>query len=140
MNSAGVSPTPPAIRVLAVDDHERVRSVLGTILLAFDDMESAGEAATGAEAIRLCEERQPDVVLMDLKMPEMDGIAATRVIRQRWPHIQVIALTTLGEDDLVHRALDAGAFTYLLKDISADQLAQTIRAAYANRPTLSQAA
>ena len=82
------------IRVLLVDDHAVVRSGLGAFLLAFDDLELVGEASGGEEAVRLCPQVRPDVVLMDLVMPGMDGAAATRVIRQRCPHIQVIALTS----------------------------------------------
>ena len=125
------------IRVLLVDDHAVVRSGLGAFLAAFDDLELAGEAPNGERAIALCQKVQPDVVLMDLVMPGMDGATATRQIRQQSPHIQVIALTSFKEQELVQGALQAGAIGYLLKDISADALANAIRAAVTGKPTLA---
>jgi NarL family two-component system response regulator LiaR len=125
------------IRVLLVDDHAVVRSGLGTFLLVYDDLELVGEASGGEQAVMLCEKLQPDVVLMDLVMPEVDGATATRLIRERFPHIQVIALTSFKEKDLVEGALQAGAIGYLLKNVSADELAGAIRAAHAGRPTLA---
>jgi two-component system, NarL family, response regulator LiaR len=127
----------PRIRVLIVDDHPMVRRGLATFLKVFDDLELAGEAANGQEAIQLCEQTQPDVVLMDMVMPDMDGAAATRLIRRQSPAIQVLALTSFKEEILVQSALQAGAIGYLLKDVSADDLAQAIRAAHAGRSTLS---
>ena len=125
------------IRVMLVDDHAVVRSGLGAFLLAFDDLELVAEAAGGEEAVRLCKQVQPDVVLMDLVMPGMDGAAATRAIRERCPQIQVIALTSFKEKELVQGALEAGAIGYLLKNVSADELADAIQAAHAGRPTLA---
>jgi len=125
------------ICVLLVDDHAVVRSGLGAFLLAFDDLELVGEAGGGEEAVRLCDQVQPDVVLMDLVMPGMDGAAATRAIRERCPQIQVIALTSFKEKELVQGALEAGAIGYLLKNVTADELADAIRAAHAGRPTLA---
>jgi NarL family two-component system response regulator LiaR len=125
------------IRVLLVDDHAVVRSGLGAFLLAFNDLELIGQAGGGEEAVRLCEQLQPDVVLMDLVMPGMDGAAATRAIRERCPHIQVIALTSFKEKELVQAALGAGAIGYLLKNVSASELAEAIRAAHAGRSTLA---
>jgi NarL family two-component system response regulator LiaR len=125
------------IRVLLVDDHAVVRSGLGAFLLAFNDLELVGEAGGGKEAVCLCEQLQPDVVLMDLVMPGMDGAAATRAIRERCPHIQVIALTSFKEKELVQGALGAGAIGYLLKNVSAGELAEAIRAAHAGRSTLA---
>ena len=125
------------IRVMLVDDHAVVRSGLAAFLFAFDDLELVAEAGGGKEAVRLCEQLQPDVVLMDLVMPEMDGAAATRAIRERWPHIQVVALTSFKEKDLVQGVLEAGAIGYLLKNVSADELADAIREAHAGRPTLA---
>jgi NarL family two-component system response regulator LiaR len=125
------------IRVLLVDDHTVVRSGLGAFLLAFDDLELVGEAGGGEEAVRLCTKVRPDVVLMDLVMPGMDGAEATRAIRERCPHIQVIALTSFKEKELVQGALEAGAIGYLLKNVTADELAGAIRAAHAGRPTLA---
>jgi len=125
------------IRVLLVDDHAVVRSGLSAFLLAFDGLELVGEAGSGEEAVRLCDQLQPDVVLMDLVMPGMDGAQATRAIRDKCPAIQVIALTSFKEQELVEGALEAGAIGYLLKDVSADELAGAIRAAHAGRPTLA---
>ena len=125
------------IRIMLVDDHAMVRSGLAAFLLIFDDLSLVAEASNGVEALRLCEQNRPDVVLMDLVMPEMDGAAATRAIKERFPQIQVLALTSFKEDHLVHQALEAGATGYLLKNISADQLATAIRDAHAGRPTLA---
>jgi NarL family two-component system response regulator LiaR len=129
--------TEQPIRVLVVDDHAVVRRGLATFLLAFGDLLLAGEAGSGAEAVELCGEIQPDVVLMDLVMPTMDGATATQLIRQHYPNVQVIVLTSFHDEDLVQRALQAGAIGYLLKNVSADQLADAIRAASAGRPTLA---
>jgi len=125
------------IRVMLVDDHAVVRSGLSAFLLAYDDLELVAEAASGAEAVARCRPARPDVVLMDLMMPEMDGAAATKAIRQVCPNIQVIALTSFKEQDLVQSALEAGAIGYLLKNVSADDLAAAIRAAAAGKPTLA---
>jgi NarL family two-component system response regulator LiaR len=125
------------IRVLLVDDHAVVRSGLSAFLLAFDDLELVGEAGSGEEAVRLCDRLQPDVVLMDLAMPGMDGAQATHAIREKCPAIQVIALTSFKEKELVEGAMEAGAIGYLLKNVSADELARAIREAHAGRPTLA---
>jgi NarL family two-component system response regulator LiaR len=128
---------PERIRVLLVDDHALVRRGLATFLLVYDDLELAGEATSGEEAIRLCAQLQPDVVLMDLVMPGMNGVTATRLIAERRPHPQIIALTSFHEADLVQGALQAGAISYLLKNVTADELAAAIRAAHAGRATLA---
>ena len=125
------------IRVLIVDDHNVVREGLATFIEIFEDLELAGEAADGREALRLCQELQPDIVLMDLVMPEMDGPTATRLIRQAHPDIQIIALTSFGQEEMVKAALQAGAISYLLKNITAEALAEAIRAAYDGKPTLA---
>lgn len=125
------------IRVLIVDDHPMVRSGLTALLSAYDDLELAGEASNGAEAVRACARVKPDVVLMDLVMPEMDGATATRLILEQHPQVKVVALTSFKEDSLVQDALKAGAIGYLLKNITADELANAIRAAHAGRPTLA---
>ena len=130
------SPTQP-IRVMLVDDHTMVRRGLATFLKAYDDLELAGEAGSGEEAIQLCGEILPDVVLMDMVMPDMDGATATRAIRQQFPQMHVIALTSFKEGELIRNALEAGAIGYLLKDVSAEELAEAIRAAHAGRTTLS---
>ena len=125
------------IRVLLVDDHAVVRSGLGAFLLVFDDLELVGEAGGGEEAVRLADRLAPHVVLMDLVMPGMDGAEATRSIREQHPEIQVIALTSFKEKELVEGVLEAGAIGYLLKNVSADELAAAIREAHAGRPTLA---
>jgi NarL family two-component system response regulator LiaR len=125
------------IRVLVVDDHTMVRRGLAAFLKVFHDLELVGEAASGQAAIQLCAQLQPDVVLMDMAMPDMDGAAATRLIRKQSPLIQVLALTSFKDEILVQSALQAGVIGYLLKNVSADELAQAIRAAHAGRATLS---
>ena len=125
------------IRVMLVDDHAMVRRGLAMFLKAFDDLELAGEAESGEAAIQLCAKVLPDVILMDMVLPAMDGASATRVIRQQFPQVQVIALTSFKEGDLIKNALAAGAIGYLLKDVSADDLVRAIRAAHAGRATLS---
>jgi NarL family two-component system response regulator LiaR len=125
------------IRVLIVDDHRVVRSGLAGFIKAFDDLDLVGEAPDGEAAVTMCDSLQPDVVLMDLVMPNMEGAEATAKIRERCPGIQVIALTSFKEEDLVQRALHAGAIGYLLKNVSADALAEAIRAAKEGTPTLA---
>ncbi len=125
------------IRVMIVDDHAVVRRGLAAFLLAFDDLELAGEARDGEEAVRICAQTQPDVILMDLVMPGMDGAAATQAVRQNSPQTQVVILTSFNEVEMVQKALQAGAIGYLLKDVEADELAGAIRAAHAGRPTLA---
>lgn len=125
------------IRVFLVDDHAVVRSGLSTFLLTCDDMELVGEASSGEQALRLCPQAKPDVILMDLVMPGMDGATTTRLIRERCPEVQVIALTSFKEQERVQGALQAGAIGYLLKDVTADELANAVRAAYAGKPTLA---
>jgi NarL family two-component system response regulator LiaR len=122
---------------MIVDDHAVVRSGLGAFLMTFNDLELVAEAGSGEEAVRLCSQQDVDVVLMDLVMPGMDGAEATRAIRKQCPEIQVIALTSFKEEDLIQGALQAGAISYLLKNVTADELAEAIRAAHAGRPTLA---
>jgi NarL family two-component system response regulator LiaR len=125
------------IRVVVVDDHAVVRSGIEYSLLAVDDIELVGSAGSGAEALSLCEEMRPDVVLMDMMMPGMDGVAATRAIRKRYPKTRVIALTSFQEGSLVQDALQSGAISYLLKDVGMEELADAIRAAHAGKVTLA---
>jgi NarL family two-component system response regulator LiaR len=125
------------IRVMIVDDHAVVRSGLSAFLMAYDDLDFVGEASGGLDAVRKCPDFEPDVILMDLVMPEVDGSEATRLIREACPHVQVIALTSYKEEELVQGALKAGAIGYLLKNVSAEELANAIRAAFAGRPTLA---
>ena len=126
-----------SIRVMLVDDHTMVRRGLAAFLMVFDDLKLVGEAENGEDAIRLCAEILPDVVLMDMVMPGMDGVSTTRAILQQFPSVRVLALTSFKEGDLIQKALEAGAIGYLLKDVSADELSQAIRAAHAGRATLS---
>ena len=128
------------IRVMTVDDQEILRGGIKFSLLAFDDLELVGEASSGEEALRLCREVQPHVVLMDLRMPEMDGVETTRAIRSLCPQVQVVALSSYHDQDLVRRAMQAGAVGYLVKGVSAEELAEAIRAAHAGRPALGQEA
>ncbi len=125
-------PSSQRIRVLLVDHHECVRRGLAMVLLAFDDVECIGNVAGGREAVALCTQLQPDVVLIELR-PEAETVAAIRTIRRRWPHIKMIAHTTLGDEDLVEGALEAGVIACLSKVISAEQLIHTIRAVHAGR-------
>ena len=131
-----MSETEP-IRVIIVDDHAMLRRGLKFFLKGFDDLELVGEANSGPAALDLCAEVQPDVVIMDMVMPGMDGAQATQAIREQFPQVQVIALTSFQEEDLVQRALQAGAIGYLLKNVNADGLAHAIREAYAGRSTLA---
>jgi NarL family two-component system response regulator LiaR len=110
------------IRVITVDDHEILRGGIKFALVAFDDLELVAEASSGEAALRLCGEVQPDVVLMDMLMPDMDGIEATKSIRSQYPQVQVLALTSFHDEDLVRRAMRAGAVGYLVKGVSADEL------------------
>jgi len=128
------------IRVMIVDDHGMVRRGLAAYLVSEPDIEVVAEARDGQEAIRICEVEQPDIVLMDLIMPELGGAAATRVIHNKWPEIQIIALTSFQEKELVQEALQAGAISYLLKNISGEDLAEAIRASYAGRSMLAKEA
>jgi NarL family two-component system response regulator LiaR len=125
------------IRVMIVDDHGMVRKGLMAYLKNRADIIVVGEARDGREAVNLCEQLQPGVILMDLLMPEMDGVDATRSIHQQWPQIQIIALTSFQEKELVQNALRAGAIGYLLKNITGDELAEAIRAAYTGRLTVA---
>ncbi len=129
--------TSQSIRLMIVDDHTMVRRGLGTILKVFDDLQLVGEAESGEAAIQLCAEVLPDVILMDMSLPGMDGATATRAIRKKLPQTQVIVLTSFKDGKLIKQALEAGAIGYLLKDVSADDLVQAIRSAHAGRATLS---
>jgi NarL family two-component system response regulator LiaR len=125
------------IRVMIVDDHNMVRRGLVAYLEDEPDLEPVGQAADGTEAVQICEQAQPDVILMDLVLPELSGVEATRIIRHRWPQVQVIALTSFQERELVQDALRAGAISYLLKNVSGSDLVEAIRAAHARRSTLA---
>jgi two-component system, NarL family, response regulator LiaR len=125
------------IRVMIVDDHAVVRSGLTAFLQAYDDLALAGEARSGDEAVEICARINPDVVLMDLVMPGMDGADATQAIRRACPGTQVMILTTFKDEGMVQKALRAGAIGYLLKDVLADELAEAIRLAHAGQSILS---
>lgn len=126
-----------AIRVMLVDDHAVVRRGLAAFILTQDDLELVGEAADGNEAVRLCERLRPDVILMDLLMPGLDGVATTRILRTRFPETEILILTSFKEDQLVQDALEAGAIGYLLKNVTIEELANAIRAVHSGRPALA---
>lgn len=128
---------PKKIRVMLVDDHAVVRSGLGAFLMVNKDLELVGEAESGEEAIRKVPQLKPDVVLMDLKMPGMGGVAAIRALHQEHPLLRIIALTSYVDEGLVQGALQAGANGYLMKNVSAVELANAIRSADVGRMTLS---
>ena len=129
--------TDSPIRVLVVDDHLIVREGLSLILETADGIDLAGEAADGAEAVRQCHDLHPDVVLMDLRMPGMDGLTAIGLLRQQMPEVAIIILTTYDEDDLMVRGLRAGARGFLLKDTDRATLLDAIRAAARGQTLLS---
>jgi len=125
------------IRVIIVDDHVMVRSGLRLFLLAFDDLKLVGEAANGEEAVRLCNRENTDVILMDMVMPIMDGVRATREIHSQFPRVKIIGLTTFYDPEMIRNMLDAGASSFLLKSVSAIELARAIRDASNGKPTIS---
>jgi two-component system, NarL family, response regulator LiaR len=129
-------PNPP-IRVLLVDDHTVVRGGLRFFLTGADDIEIVGEGGSGAEALDLVAQLAPDLVIMDVIMPGMDGIEATRALRQRFPEVRVLALTSFGDGELVQGALQAGAIGYLLKDTPGSELIEAVRTAISGAPVLS---
>ncbi len=140
MNEGGSVPAgvdEKRIKVVIVDDHVLVRSGLEVVFGMFDDIELAGQAGDGDEAVQLCRELRPDVVLMDLVMPGLSGVEATRQILATCPDTKVVALTSFTDEDLIGETLRAGAIGYLMKNVSADQLADAVRAAYAGRSTLA---
>lgn len=122
---------------MVVDDHLVVREGLTTLLETFSDFKLVGEASSGEEAIRLCAQLEPDVILMDLVMPDLSGVEATRTIRQRHPDAQVLAVTSFKETEMVRAVLEAGAIGYLLKTVSADELAEAIRSAHRGELTVA---
>jgi len=125
------------IRVMIADDHDIVRRGLAVFLNGFEDLQLVGEAANGQEAIHACGALRPDVVLMDMMLPDMDGITATRAIRAQNPTVQVVILTSSNDEQLVQSALQAGAIGYMLKNISVIEMANTIRAAYGGKMVLA---
>lgn len=128
------------IRIMTVDDHDVIRGGIKFALQAVDDIELVGEAYSGEEALRLCEQVRPDVILMDLMMPGMDGVTATLSIRERCPRTQILVFTSYHDEELVPRAMQAGAIGYLLKGVSNNELVAAIRAAHAGQPTMAKEA
>jgi len=125
------------IRIMLVDDHAVVRSGLGAFLSVNPDLELVGEAENGEQAVVRANLLKPDVILMDLMMPVMDGVAATQAIKKQNPQIQIVALTSFQEDELVQNALKAGAVGYLMKNVTARELAAAIKSAKEGKMTLS---
>jgi DNA-binding NarL/FixJ family response regulator len=127
------------IRVLIADDQRVVREGLGMLVSLIEEVEVVGSASNGAEAVRLAEAHRPDVILMDLRMPDVDGVAATEDLRQRLPNARVLVLTTYADDAAILSALRAGAAGYLTKDASAEQIETAIRAVHAGQTHLDPA-
>ena len=127
----------PKIRVVIVDDHDLVREGLRMLFSSFDDIEVVADAAHGERGVELCREECPDVVLMDMVMPLMDGVTATRHIHEICPETQIIALTSFNDEDNVQRALKAGAISYMLKNVSIDELVSAVRKAHAGQSVLA---
>jgi DNA-binding NarL/FixJ family response regulator len=128
-----------AIRIMLVDDHDMVRRGMAVFLQALPDMALIGEAATGIEAIELVDQLQPDVILMDVMMPEMDGIEATRQIKEKYPAIQVLMLSSSKDEESIKSAIKAGAIGYVLKNVGINEMAEAIRNAAHGQSTLSPA-
>ncbi|MCU0466421.1 MAG: response regulator transcription factor [Anaerolineae bacterium] len=131
MGSAGV------IRVVIIDDHDIVRRGLAMFLSGFDDLELVGEASTAVEAVRVCGDCTPDVVLMDMVMPDTDGVSLTATLKRLYPALPIVILSSSKEDHQIQGALQAGAIGYLLKNVSVFEMAETIRAAHAGKPMLA---
>lgn len=125
------------IRVLIVDDHDVVRLGLSTFLKSFHEVEVVGQASNGIGALQASEELQPDIVLMDVMMPGMNGIEATLLIHEQFPHIKIIALTSLKEEKPIRAMLEAGATGYLLKDAPVQEFFEAIKAVYSGSTVLS---
>lgn len=126
-----------AIRVMVVDDHDVVREGISGFLNAFDDLELVGEARNGQEAVSLCGQLQPDVILMDIVMPIMNGIQATQQILERYSQVRIVILSSFNDEDSVQQALQAGAISYLLKNASIHDMSSAIRAAYSGKSVLA---
>ncbi len=125
------------IRIIIVDDHDMIRKGIAAYLRVTPDIELVGEGSDGFEALRLCKELKPDIVLMDLVMPKMTGIEATKSIKDLYPEIRVIALSSFQEREMVQEALKEGAISYLLKNVNGEDLVNAIRGAHSGRPTIS---
>ena len=129
-----------SIRILLADDHSITRNGLKTILSLYDDMVLVGEASNGMDAIKICKKTNPDIILMDLDMPIMDGVSATGIIRKECPGVKVIALTSFTDKKLVNNAIKAGASSYIVKNISPDELINAIRSTFLGKIILSSQA
>ncbi len=125
------------IRVVLVDDHKMVRKGLMVLMEEFPDLVVVDEAGDGETSLEVCRRQRPDVVLMDMVMPRLDGVEATRRIRAEWPDTQVVALTSFGDEKNVQEAIKAGAIGYLLKNVTGGELADAIRRAHAGQSTLA---
>lgn len=125
------------IRVMIVDDHDIVRRGLSMFLNGFDDLMLVGEAANGPDAIRTCNEVQPNIVLMDMMLPDTDGVTLTRAIKAQNAAVKVVMLTSSKDADLIQAALQAGAIGYMLKNISVEEMVNTIRMAHAGKAVLA---
>jgi two-component system, NarL family, response regulator LiaR len=125
------------IRILLVDDHSQVHRALRVINDTYDDMQLVAHASNGIEAIQLCDEHQPDLILMDVIMPEMDGIEATRTIHERYPSIKILALSSFGDEDSVRAMMKVGAAGYVLKNSPLADLTHAIRAIYSGKTVFS---
>ena len=117
------------IRIMIVDDHAQVRRGLSVVLDLWDDFVWVGEAENGEKAVALAEKLHPDIILMDLVMPVMDGATATRIIKRKFPDIQILVLTSSVDSEAIQKAIDAGAKSCMLKNVNLDTMAETIRAA-----------
>ena len=126
------------IRVVLVDDHSTIHLEIGALLKSFDDLELVGQGRTGLEAVRLSDEYQPDIILMDMVMPVMNGIDATRLILERHPQIKIIAMSGFDDRDTVQAMLDAGAVGYILKTAHPEDLVNSLRAVYDGQSVLSR--
>jgi two-component system, NarL family, response regulator LiaR len=125
------------IKVLIVDDHDILRQGLSFALSVYPDIEVVGYATDGSEVIKRCDQFQPEVILMDLVMPEMNGVTATQLVREKYPNIQVIALTSFEDKNLIHDAIKAGAISYVLKNVWVEDLVKAIRDAHTGKAMLS---
>lgn len=125
------------IKVILIDDHAKVHLALSTLLRSITDIELVAQGSSGQEAIELCEEHDPDVIIMDVIMPEMNGVEATRIISEKFPSIKVIALSGFQDKDSIQTVLEAGAVGYVLKTSESTDIASTIRAAYQGNTVLS---
>ncbi len=128
------------IKVMIVDDHPLVRHGIKTVFEAYDEILLVAEAENGKEAIEMCGKYRPDIVLMDMVMPVLDGAAATSQLIKNWPDIKIIALTSFNDKDLIKESLKAGAVSYILKNISAEKLIKTIKDIYQGKIVLSSQA